>query len=126
MPTTSSNGTHPTTPREWRALFRDWQATGLTQVAFCAKRGLSIHAFRGVRYGKRGPRVRFVARRRRAGNFVPVRVVQAAQGSDLALLQPSVSTLELVLAGGRVLRIPTGFDENLLARVIAVVEGRTC
>lgn len=126
MPTVSSNGSRPATAREWQSVFHDWKASGLTQVDFCAQRGLLIHAFRGVRYGKRGPQVRFVARRKRATGFVPVKVVATSKRSGLALLQPTVSVLELVLAGGRVVRIPSGFDENLLSRVIAVVEGRTC
>ncbi len=126
MPTVSSNGTAPSTARDWKAVFQDWKKSGLTQVDFCAERGLSIHAFRGVRYGKRWPRVRFVAQRKRVTGFVPVRVVAQRSGSGLALLPPTVSVLELVLAGGRVVRIPSGFDEHLLARVIAVVEERTC
>ena len=126
MPTVSSNGTLPRTPREWQAAFRDWEASGLTQVQFCTQRGLSIHVFRAERYGKHRPRAMSEAGRSPSATFVPVKVVARRKGSALAMLTPTFAVIELVLLGGRVVRVPSGFDEQLLARVIAVVEGRTC
>ena len=126
MPTVSSNGTLPRTPREWQAVFRDWEASGLPQVQFCTRRGMSIHVFRAERYGKHRPRATSEAWRSRPATFVPVKVVARRKGSALALLSPTSAVIELVLVGGRVVRVPSGFDEHLLARVIAVVEGRTC
>lgn len=126
MPTVSSNGTVPRTPREWQAVFRDWEASGLTQVQFCTQRGLSIHVFRAERYGKHKPRAMSEAGPSRPAAFVPVKVVARRNGSALALLSPASAVIEIVLVGGRVVRVPSGFDEQLLARVIAVVEGRTC
>ena len=43
-------------------------------------------------------------------------------------LEPSTAPasgpmLELVVAEGRLIRVPTGFDEETLARLVAVVEG---
>jgi hypothetical protein len=126
MPTVSSNGTLPRTPREWQAVFRDWEASGLTQVQFCTQHGLSIHVFRAERYGKRRSRAIPETGPSGPATFVPVKVVAKRKGSAVALLRPTASVIELVLVGGRVVRVPTGFDEHLLARVIAVVEGRTC
>ena len=127
MPTVSSNdGVLPRTPREWQAVFRDWEASGLTQVQFCTQRGLSIHVFRAERYGKRRSRTNLQTGSGRSATFVPVKVVARRQGSALALLNPAAAVIELVLVGGRVVRVSSGFDEHLLARVIAVAEARTC
>jgi len=127
MPTVSSNdGDPPRTPRDWQAVFRDWEASGLTQVQFCTQRGLSIHVFRAERYGKRRSRTNLQTGPMRPAAFVPVKVVNRRKGSALALLSPTASVIELVLVGGRVVRVPSGFDEHLLARVIAVVEACTC
>jgi hypothetical protein len=128
MPTIRSNGTQPSTPHEWRAVIRDWEASGQTQAQFCAERGLSIHVFRAQRYGKRRSSApREAVRRRRRATFVPMRVVARPAGSSLALLaSPPGPVLDLVLVGGRVVRVPVGFDEDHLARVIAIAEARTC
>lgn len=126
MPTVSSNGALPRTPREWQAVIRAWEASGLTQVQFCTQRGLSIHVFRAERYGRRRSSPNLQTGPSRPATFVPVKVVERQKGSALALLNPTASVIELVLVGGRVVRVPSGFDEHLLARVIAVVEARTC
>lgn len=121
-----SSGSRRRTPHDWRVMFEEWKTSGLTQAEFCANRGLSIHVFRAARYRRRESGARHHAGSNHAAKFVPVRVAPTQTGSGLVLLRPAVAVLELVLAGGRVVRIPSGFDENALARVIAVVEGRTC
>jgi hypothetical protein len=51
--------------------------------------------------------------------FVPVQVV-----ADVVPAQ--VSALEVVLVGGRAVRVAPGFDAATLQRLLAVLEGRPC
>ena len=92
--------------QQWRRRFGEWQASGLSVRAFCERRGLSAPSFYAWR--------RELARRdAQEPAFVPVRVV-----ADDAL----TVTLELVLAGGRKVRVPAGFDAATLQRLLAVLE----
>jgi hypothetical protein len=104
--------------REWRHWLQEWRASRLSVRAFCERRGLAEQRF-------------YAWRReldRRAGErtdnlpsaFVPVEVVAAAA--------PDPSTaLELVLSGGRTLRVAPGFDAATLRQLLAVLEeGRPC
>jgi hypothetical protein len=80
--------------------------------AFCQRRGLTIASFYAWRH---------VLQRRAAEEaaFVPVQVV-----ADAVLTQNS--TLEVVLADGRTVRVATGFDAATLRQLLAVLEGRPC
>jgi hypothetical protein len=51
--------------------------------------------------------------------FVPVRVVPDG-------LPTGAGTLDVVLAGGRVVRVTPGFDTATLRQVLAVLEERPC
>jgi hypothetical protein len=56
----------------------------------------------------------------------PVRWLQVVGGIDdeAEVAGPGSTMLELVLAGGRAIRVPRGFDAETLARLISVVEAR--
>jgi len=52
-------------------------------------------------------------------DFLPVRVVRTATG------RPSTAgPIEIVLPNGRVVRVPVGFDEAEVERVLAVLQRR--
>jgi hypothetical protein len=51
--------------------------------------------------------------------FLPVRVA-AGRGKEAG------RSIEIVLSGDRVLRIPPGFDRQTLADVLSLLEGRSC
>ena len=94
--------------RDWRRRIREWRASGLSVRAFCDRHGLDESRF-------------YVWRRQleqpdgQATSFVPVRVV--------ADEPPAVaSTLEVVLTGGRTIRVTAGFDATTLRRLLAVLE----
>ena len=80
--------------------------------AFCDRRGLTVASFYAWRR---------VLERRAAEKaaFVPVQVV-----ADAAPLQ--ATTLEVVLADGRTVRVAPGFDGATLRQLLAVLEGRPC
>jgi hypothetical protein len=98
--------------RQWRRWIGEWQASGLSARAFCQRRGLTVARFYAWRR----------ALQRRAAEkvvFVPVQVV-ADRVPDRAI------ALEVVLAGGRAVRVAPGFDAATLRRLLAVLEGGPC
>ena len=98
---------------EWRRWIAQWQRSGLSVAAFCARHGLSTANFYAWR--------RVLQRRTAApAAFVPVHVVADTP-------QAPVSALELVLAEGRTVRVAPGFDAATLRQLLAVLrEERPC
>jgi transposase len=102
--------------RFWRRLVRQWQASGLSVRAFCAREGLTEPSFYAWR--------RALTERDTQPGFVPVRV--AAEG-NAAGSDDAARALELHLPLGRVLRIGMGFDAATLRRLLALLEeGQAC
>jgi transposase-like protein len=99
--------------RFWRALVRHWRRSGLSVREFGEERGVAEPSFYAWR--------RLLEQRDvEAVQLVPVHVV-AEQASVPAADQASAG-LELVLAGGRVLRIGSGFDAATLQRLLPLLE----
>jgi len=95
--------------RQWRSWICRWRGSGLTMRAFCARHGLATASFYHWR--------RVLERRAaEAPAFVPVQVVADATPAE-------ASALEVVLVGGRAVRVAPGFDEATLRRLLAVLEG---
>jgi transposase-like protein len=102
--------------RFWRRAVARWRKSGVTVRDYCGAENLAETAFYYWR--------RELARRdgqaqegRRKGRplFVPVQVRHEAGSA-------SRSPIEIVLACGRVVRVRRGFDRQLLADVLAVLE----
>jgi hypothetical protein len=94
--------------QQWRGWIERWRGSGLSVRAFCARHGLSQPSFYAWR--------RELQRRPTpVAAFVPVRVV--GEG-----LPPGAGSLDVLLAGGRTVRVPPGFDAATLRRLIAVLE----
>jgi len=99
--------------QQWRRWIEAWRASGLKVRAFCARYGLAEPSFYAWR--------RELQRRDAAPSaFVPVCVVEA--------VVPSPGRgVEVVLSGGRTVRVGPGFDAATLRQVVAVLEeGRSC
>ena len=100
--------------RQWRRWLQEWRASRLSVREFCERRGLAEYTFYAWR--------RELDRRRvESASFMPVQVAveddMPARGSGL----------ELVLSGGRTLRVAPGFDAATLRQLLAVLEeGRPC
>ncbi|MGH9619150.1 MAG: IS66 family insertion sequence element accessory protein TnpA [Bryobacteraceae bacterium] len=90
-------------------LVAEYEASGLTRQEFCAKQGLSLATL--VRYRKRRQQREPSAG---ASRFFPVelRGTNRANGSELAV----------ALAGGRRIEVRRGFDAELLAQLVRVLE----
>lgn len=97
----------PRKEQHWRRLIQLWKNSGFTVRAFCARHHLSQPSFYAWR--------RELQQRDAATTFVPVRVV----ADD----QPASSTpIEILLAGGRSVRITSGFDPATLRQLLAVLQ----
>ena len=91
--------------RQWRRRIAQWQSSGLSVAAFCARHDLptaSFYAWRRTLQRRAAPQA----------PFVPVQLV-----ADAA----TASALEVVLADGRVVRVAPGFDAATLRQVLAVL-----
>jgi hypothetical protein len=108
--------------RFWRRVVRRWQRSGLGVRAFCAVETVSEPSFYGWR--------RELARRDQqaaanvAPRFVPVHVRSdidvAPTVTDITTASPPA--IDVVLANGRRLCVPAGFDPAMLRQLLAVVE----
>ena len=106
--------------RHWQALVREQERSGLTQAAFCRQRKINpgtlawwrrkLGATAGAEAG-RSTRPRRSSSRTDPVRFMEVEVVGSAS-----------KRYEIVLSGGRVLRVPADFDPAHVARLIAAVE----
>ena len=99
----------------WRHQLHQQQSSGQSVAAYCASEGLSAASF----YAWRRTLADRNRRRPPAGRpqFVPVRVTALAAGA---------ASLDVVLDGGRVVRVGAGFDADLLRAVVAALEASSC
>lgn len=103
--------------RFWRRELRQWRQSGLSVRAYCEQHGLAEPSFYAWR--------RTLAERE-AVSFVPVRVVPP-DDEAVAAGPATAGGLELVLTGGRTLRIGLNFDAATLQRLLALLEeGQAC
>lgn len=120
MPTRSPS---PPQPGFWARMIALQARSGLTQREFCAAHDLSLHRFRDWKYvripRRAAPPTRPTASRISPPSpFLPVRLL------EMPPVRPGV--LELVLAGGRLMRVPADFDPAALRRFIDVLDARPC
>jgi transposase len=97
----------PRKEQHWRRLIQLWRSSGLTVRAFCARHHITQPSF----YAWRSE----LQQRDAATTFVPVRAVTDDQ--------PASSTpIEILLAGGRSVRVTPGFDPATLRQLLAVLQ----
>ena len=105
----------------WRRQIRSWERSGLTQRAFCEKRGLSLSSFVWWKSELKN-RASLLDEDGQPSNgsglFVPVHVEPAGLQTGTA------GAIEVSLPSGPVLRIPAGFDTSYLIRLLDVLEPR--
>lgn len=109
----------PRKEQRWRQLVERWQRSGLSVRAFCRRHRLAESTFYAWRRTlQQGDRLAPDAQAPDPVTFLPVHVRHEPPEQQ--------SPLELVLAGGRCLRIPPGFDPAALRALLAVLEGPSC
>lgn len=103
--------------RLWSARLEEWKKSGLSQRRYCEERQLSLSTFRWWRSRLREPG-------RSAGqqtSFVELPVPQASS------YEAPVSGSPITLAVGTYsLSVPSGFSAAELARLLDVLEDRSC
>ncbi len=97
----------PRKEQQWRRWIQQWQHSGLSVRAFCARHDLAEPSFYAWR--------RQLQQRQGAARFVPVRVVPDEEPAP-------AGSVEVVLSGGRHVRVPPGFDPATLRQLLAVLE----
>jgi transposase-like protein len=106
--------------RYWRAtdaerVLEAWRRSGQSAAAFAREHGLSAARL-----------LRWRARLESSASpvFHPVRVVGRERPNPITPARPE--PLELELRGGRRIRVPAGFDVELLEELVRTVEGWGC
>jgi hypothetical protein len=113
--------------RYWRRQVKAWESSGLTQVAFCQQKGLSLPAFRWWRgefkkqreaeHEEKTSRTAECVRRDEGTEFIPVVLREAAEEEN--------GQIEVILRSGHRVSVLPHFDTETLQRVVQVLEG-TC
>jgi hypothetical protein len=99
--------------RFWRRVVRQWRRSGLTVRDFCRQQQLSepnFYAWRSI----------LAKRDAEKPAFVPVSVV--SEPATCPRAEDAPAPLELILAGGRRLRVGAGFDVATLQRLLPLLE----
>jgi hypothetical protein len=119
---------------DWAPLLADFRRSGLTHVAFCRTRRISIHAFRHWLYRLRptapapasvpvAPATTTV--NASSAHFLPVHIRPEPHGvTNPHAPTQDPATLELVLGEHRRVRVPVGFDPATLRQLLDVLELR--
>jgi len=107
---------------EWRAIFRQQRASGLTVKAFCQQSGVALSTFSLWRR-KLGDRPRGAERPHRVG-FAEVKVAPEGAGARDAGTDGAAGPngIELHLAHGRRIVVRPGFDRRTLRELLAALE----
>jgi transposase len=103
------------TRAEWAERVERWEASGLSAAAFAARERLAAKSLVWWRWKLRASPLAPTAL---PLDFLPVRVVSTAT-ARASMTGP----IEVVLPNGRIVRVPAGFDEADLERVLAVASG---
>jgi transposase len=96
---------------DWQQLISEHKQSGLTVKAFCRKQGVSEALF-------------YSWRKRIVGGDQPARFALVAT-NGVAAMAGARPALQLVLAGGERLEIPSGTDEGTLRIVLGLLRQRT-
>ncbi len=127
----------------WDGVIAEYRASGISQEAFCRRRGLSVHSLRAWLYqpdlrlaraslaavgdAKSGPGSKAMvagdrsAAVERVGAFLPIDVL-----ADAAESLPLEARLEVLLGNGRRVAVRPGFDAPTLVQLVAVLEHPPC
>ena len=104
----------------WRRAVAEQQESGLSVRQFCRRKKIAEASFYGWK--------RELALRDREGKGAEGQAGNAADGEDefvplrVAPAPLLVAGLELLHPGGHVIRIPAGFDDETLRRVLSILE----
>ena len=123
----------------WAKRVERWRESGLTAKEFAAELGINANTLTHWGWRLRQDTERPKRRRRRgpvgsakaagwvevvAGDATRSAIETVPVASAPAGAPSKAAWFEMVLGGGRVLRVPADFDDGALGRLLAVVEAR--
>jgi hypothetical protein len=100
----------------WRQVLRQWRGSGLSARGFCERQRIPESQFWWWKRRLAGEGEAVPVQSEPA--FVPVTIVEPSA--------PSRPAIDIRLSSGHRLRVRAGCDRQLLAEVVAVLEGRSC
>jgi hypothetical protein len=105
----------PVKEKYWRGLLRQWRRSGLTAREFCGQRAISQPSF-------------YAWRRQIALRDQQATTPQATTPMfvKLAVEAETPFAIEIVLADGRLLRVHSGCNTELLHQVLRLMEEPSC
>ena len=110
-----------------RVVLEAWAASGQSMAAFARRHGLAV---KRLRWWKRWLMPTTTSAHDEGdaldGTFVPVRVVGDEVATEPVVDVGAAERLEVVVRGGRVIRVPDGFEPRTLARVVQTLEALVC
>jgi hypothetical protein len=106
--------------RSWRKHLAAWRRSGRSVRAYCADEGLAEASFYAWK--------RILIQRDRCGDTVAVgeTPAEASPFVPVRLIEDTSAALEVVLRGGRVLRVAAGFAPQTLRDVVRTLEELPC
>ena len=118
--------------REARVVLAAWEASGESLGTFARRHGLGESRLDHWRRRLRGQAAARVEMMGQEVSFLPIHVVERIGGGrDVGTRTRSKpyraeERLEIVLAGGRVILVPDGFEPSTLARLVQTLEALPC
>ena len=110
-----------------RVVLDAWKASGESMAAFARRHELTVQR---LRWWKRWlmPTTTSTLDEGDAFDaaFLPVHVVGREVATEPIVDAGAVEPLEVVVRGGRVIRVPDGFEPRTLARVVQTLEALAC
>jgi hypothetical protein len=104
---------------DWRSRLQRWAKSGLGPGDFAKQEGVSVSTlYRWARRLALGP-----VRRGRGRPRVQPSVIPVVVKPDASPLLGPTPQLEVLLRSGDVIRVPRGFDDDTLVRVVRVLGG---
>ena len=111
------------TQQEWAERVARWQSSGLSAAAYADEAGLNAATLSYWKYRlrreqrERAGKPAASKRRTRLAKFARPTFVEATP----AMRTSAIAALEIVLRDDIAVRVPVGFDEETLARVLRIV-----
>jgi hypothetical protein len=113
----------------WRRMLRRWRRSGLTVRQYCDQNHLSVPSFYAWR--------RTIAQRdQEAASAAPAPRCLDHRGSDsqatfvpvqiVATPPTPTAAIEVVLGSGRVIRVASGFEPDMLRQLLPLLEEPSC
>ena len=106
--------------KNWERVIAEWSGSGLSQAEFCRRQGIKLANF--------GWWKRQLSIKAKSGNHSTVHPRKRVRGLSNSFVEVSMtdsarhSGYEVVLSGGRVIRLPRAFDAETVTQLIVAVE----